>query len=387
VKARPSRKRDWRKKSKMSCKQVYFIGTLPAKGKTPFGGGEVGNLRTVRMLESFGYRVRTIRRYRSQASETRLQVWVMYPLRFLANVLACFTVLLLGKRRGSVVHVSGFYGPTIPIETVQVFLAKSLGYRLVYEMRGGGAQHYYENLRNGYRWQFRRIVRKADGILSQGKENEALLKSLCDTPVYHYPNAVSADFYPALRPEKPADRVNLLFYGRIEVEKNPLLIVEAASLLQRQFDNVTLTLIGSGQRELTARLREKMEAELAPGSFRFEPGCAHEALPPLLADKHFYLFPSRQLREGQSNALTEAMSFGIVPIASPQGFNRSTVGDDALIVETLSAEAYAEAVARILREGAFERYSEQVYARFCDLFTEEAVFARMRKVYDEILPL
>ena len=121
----------------MSKDRVYFIGALPRQGKTPVGGGEVGNLRTVRMLASFGYQVKIIRKRRSLSSESKLQIWLMYPLRFLVNVLVCFFVLLFGNRKRSLVHLSGFYGPTIPIETVQVFITKLLGYRLLYEMRRG----------------------------------------------------------------------------------------------------------------------------------------------------------------------------------------------------------------------------------------------------------
>lgn len=345
----------------------------------------MGNQRTVRMLESFGYQVRVIRRLRSKSSESRLQIWLMYPLRFLGNVFACLGVLSVGKRKGSIVHVSGFYGPTIPIESVQVFLVKLLGYHLVYEMRGGGAENYYTQGSKSYKRQFRRIVNKADYIFSQGKENETLLHSLCQTPVYYYPNCVRQGFYPELLPQKPADVINLLFFGRIEKEKHPDLIIEAASILQKQFAQVRLTMVGKGKRDYIEQLKAQMEQQLLPGSFVFLPGCEHSLLPALLTDQHFYVFPSTQPREGQSNAVTEAMSFGIIPIASGQGFNRSTIGDDALIVEELTATAYADRMAALIREGSLNRYSERVYRRFCENYTEEVVFERMATVYHTIM--
>jgi glycosyltransferase involved in cell wall biosynthesis len=111
------------------------------------------------------------------------------------------------------------------------------------------------------------------------------------------------------------------------------------------------------------------------------PGCSHDELKTVFADKHFYVFPSQQEREGQSNAVTEAMSQGVIPIASPQGFSRSTIGDDYLIVDELTAEAYAERIAEIIRKREIEKYSQFVRKRFLENYTEKAVFGRMRGVF------
>jgi len=363
---------------------VYFTGSLPAKGETPFGGGEVGNMRTVRMLRSFGYRVTAVRRYRSNARDSKFKNLLTYPFRILGSIAHWFCVLLFGKRKNSVAHISGFYGSTIIVETLQVFVAKLLGYRLIYELRGGGARGFYEEGNGFYRKQFKYILNKADFLFSQGRENEPLLKSLCDRPVYYYPNCVRKGFYPEEMPSKPSDRINLLFYGRIETEKNPLLIVEAAALLQKEFDNVNLTIIGNGQPELLGQVRNEMAQSLGPGTYELLPGCEHEKLQRMLADKHFYVFPSVQPREGQSNAVTEAMSFGIIPIASPQGFNRSTIGDDRLIVENMTPGAYAERMAAIVRAGETGKYSQFVRQRFLANYTEQAVFEKSRSFYNEI---
>ena len=248
-----------------------------------------------------------------------------------------------------------------------------------------GAEKYYATGSKSYRRQFRYLIRKADYIFSQGKENEPFLKGLSTKPVYHYPNCVQKGFYPDHLPQKPSDCINLLFFGRVEPEKHPDLIVEAASLLQKQFADVRLTIVGGGQEDYLLEIKQQMERLLKPGSYHFRKGCENAQLPEILMDKHFYVFPSTQPREGQSNAVTEAMSFGIIPIASPQGFNRSTIGEDDLIVESLTAEAYADRMAAIIRKGALSLYSERVYRRFCEHYTEEVVFERMADVYHTIM--
>lgn len=365
-------------------KIVYFSGSLPLKGQTPVGGGEVGNLRSVRMLESFGFKLTIIRRIRSSSSDSKLKRLLSYSIRFVFNLSKFFIVLMFGNRKNSVVHIAGFYGATIAIETVQVFIAKLFGYRLIYEMRGGGAISFFENGNELYRKQFRYIVRKADHIFSQGRENEPLLKSLCDTPIFYYPNCVEHKFYLEKLPPKPRDFVNLVFFGRIEKQKNPLLIVETCHLLQNQFNNVRLTMIGNGQKEILESVRAAMKYLLQEGTYELIPGCAHEKLQLLLLEKHFYIFPSAQPREGQSNAVTEAMSLGIIPIASPQGFNRSTIGDDYLIVEDLTAAAYASRIASIILMGKTEKYSQFVRTRFLANYTEEMVFERTKEMYMKV---
>ena len=364
---------------------IYFTGSLPQQERPPVGGGEVGNLRTVRMLESFGYDVKIVRRLRSNTKDSKLKRLLTYPFRFLRNIVCLFFVLLFGHRKGNVVHISGFAGVTIFIETVQMCIAKMLGYKTIYELRGGGIVVFYESGGEWYKKQFRFLVNKSDYIFTQGRENEELLKSICDTPIFYYPNCVQDGFYPVTMPEKRRDKICLLFYGRIEKEKNPQMIVQIASLLQRRFDNITLTMIGNGQEEVLKAVSRSMEDNLEKESFILLPGCDHNELQKIIADKHFYVFPSEQPREGQSNAVTEAMSLGIIPIASPQGFSRSTIGDDFLIVDELSAEAYAQRIASIIEDGKIEFYSKFVRKRFLENFTETIVFEKAKVEYSKIL--
>ena len=369
----------------MRQKTIYFTGSLPKEGETPYGGGEVGNLRTIRMLRSFGYNVKSVRKIRSGVNDSWLRKRFMYPFRTLANVCEWFFVLLFGLSNSSIAYISGFYGKTIYVETLQMFIANLLGCRIVYELRGGGATEFYEKGSRLYRKQFMYILTKANYLLSQGKENEPLLHSLCSTPIYYYPNSVQQGDYPEEMPQKSDKTINLIFFGRIETSKNPLLTVKVAELLQKEFNNITLTMIGNGKKELIEKVKKQMEGSLRTGSWILLPGCAHDELLHLLSDKHFFIFPSQQIREGQSNAVTEAMGYGVIPIASPQGFNRSTIGDSTLIVEELSAKAYAERLANIIRNGEIEKCSHFVRQRFMENFTEGIVFAQAKKTFKDII--
>ena len=368
----------------MHNKTIYMYATLPKKGKSPFGGGEVGNMRTIRMLEGAGYKVIPMRQFKAGAKCGHLMRLVSYPFRIAAGWLCVFARLLPGSRQ-SIVHLSGFAGATIFNEYVLMHLMKGLGYKVVYELRGGGAVDFWEKGTSAYRRAFRYLLRSACYIFVQGKENIPLIESICNIPVYHYANCVEDGFAPDNLPVKLFDRINLLFYGRCEQNKHIDLIIDAAHLVQREFENVFLTIIGNGEPAYIELILKKLKESLKPDTYQYSCGCEHKDLPLLLKDKHFYIFPSTQPREGQSNSVTECMSYGIVPIASPQGFNRSTIGNDELIVDTLSAKAYADRIINIIKAGRYEQLSRQVYDRFCQNFTQKIVFERSLEVYEKII--
>ena len=82
---------------------------------------------------------------------------------------------------------------------------------------------------------------------------------------------------------------------------------------------------------------------------------------------HFFLFPSQNKFEGHSNALTEAMAFGLVPITSNYGFNKTVVGYKELV------EKYAETAINIITQGLWDEYSKKMMKRVEDNFSEEVV--------------
>ena len=368
----------------MNNKKVYMYATLPKKGQAPFGGGEVGNMRTVRMLREAGYDVVTIRQRKAEATWNKSRVLLSYPFRMLTGWIETFYKLSFASRK-NIVHLSGFAGNTIFNEYVLMHIMRGLGYKVIYELRGGGAVGFWEKGSMSYKKMFSYLINNACYVFSQGQEIIPMLNTISNTPTYHYANCVENGFAQEKLPSKPNDRINLLFYGRCEENKHVDMIVETAALIQKAVPNVFLTIVGNGQQSYIDMIKNKMKKELMDGTYTYLPGCKHEDLPNLLTDKHFYIFPSTQPREGQSNSVTECMAYGIIPIASPQGFNRSTIGDNKLIVNELKAEAYAQKIIEIIKTENCKKYSEQVFMQFKNNFTQKVVFNRTLHVYDKIV--
>ena len=63
-------------------------------------------------------------------------------------------------------------------ELALVTMSKFLGYRTIYEMRGGGAREYYNTGSKLYRYTFDKIIKRCDCVFSQGLENYELIDSI-----------------------------------------------------------------------------------------------------------------------------------------------------------------------------------------------------------------
>ncbi|MCR5696844.1 MAG: glycosyltransferase [Marinilabiliaceae bacterium] len=364
-------------------KRIVFFGALPQKDESKTGGGEWGNLRTVKMLRQFGYDVVTIRKTSVKPTCSRLFIYLTVPFRTICDIVK--TIFCTLNVKNVVFHYSGFAWKTILLEYIIIRVAKFWGCHLIYEIRGGGLLKTYAESGNGYKNKLKYILNHSDYVFSQGQENIPLITKLSEVPVYHYANCISADFYPSKLPAKPLEIINLIYFGRISPDKNLSLIVDAARILQQSGWKISLTIIGNGQdKAYVSRIHNEIHNKLNKNSYLIIPGCTHEKLKDFLIDKHFYIFPSQVVLEGQSNSVTEAMSYGIIPIASPQGFNRSTIGDDRLIIDKFDAADYAKRINEIIDNNEFDSYSNYVYKRFLDNYTEEVVFEKTKVIYKSI---
>src|SRR5690606_746929 len=105
---------------------------------------------------------------------------------------------------------------------------------------------------------------------------------------------------------------------------------------------------------------------------------------PILQSKHFFLFPSKEKREGHSNSLTETMSYGIVPIVSDIGFNASVVDDPTLVLPIYDAKLYADTIQKIWQAKKWEELSTAVRKRVLENYTESIVKKSLINLYEEL---
>lgn len=349
----------------MNKYRIYFYGALAKKGQLPYGGGQVGNAKTIQLYKRLGIDMRVIPKY-----FTPKKKWLL-PLIALSNYIFFFSKLLIGKKNDAIVHISGFYGVVIWHEWLLVCTSKLLGFVTVYEMRGGGAHEYYKDLGKMYRWCFRSTLRMADYVFSQGKENIPLIESCCSTPIYYHPNYVETKYLKKYNKTNPNEVINLVYFGRLFEQKRIDLIIFTLKEIIAQDKHATLELIGAFESlEYEHKIRDLIAEQQLTGAVMIVDKCNHEELSERLNDKHFFLFPSETPREGQSNALTEAMAFGIVPIAADIGFSRSLIDQDELVMDRFTPKQAADMVVKITDMRLWFDYSDHVYKRIHEHFSE-----------------
>lgn len=365
--------------------RIYLFANFGDWNKQPYGGGEVGNRRTLRFLQKAGFEIVIIDKFKKVLERNLLKrIWMLWLSIW--NLFEFFGKLLFARRRKAVVHIVGFYGTIVYFEAVLVVVARMLGYKVLYEMRGGGADVFYHEGGFVYKSCFNCCIRRAHYILSQGKENYQLIETIApDRKVYYYPNCISEDFYPASYPVKPQNRVNMIYFGRISATKNVDIVLEAFVNVAKKHDNVYLDIVGNCPETAYAEsVRVMIEESGFSDRIKMYPACNHKKLKEHIMDKHIYLFPTSEPHEGHSNALTEAMSWGLVPIATGQGFNKSVVNNDRLIVKDLSVGAFTDCVERLIESGELSKFSKEVYSRVQENYTDAIVYEQLKGYYDSI---
>ena len=183
-----------------------------------------------------------------------------------------------------------------------------------------------------------RVVAVGPELARQYRHAPAVL----DTPISLVPEARLSE-PPA--PEPPREGpARVLSVGRIDPEKNPLLLADIAALLG---DEVELVVCGEGQlREaLEARLRELGARADLRGYVPVDGG-----LLDLYRTSHLFLHVSHT--EGMSQVLVEAFVAGLPVVATAVGGIPAFAGDAAVLIPPRDADAAARAVRRVLGDEA-----------------------------------
>lgn len=370
----------------MNNRTIYFYATLGNMSQPAFGGGEVGNRRTLRLLNQIGYKVVAIPKYaRSEKYTTFVLTHKIFDI--IANLWTYLRILFNGNQKKSIVHIAGFSGIMVYWALILIYISKSLGYKTVYELRGGGIIEHYYSSNKLYKWSFIRAVRKADCIFSQGESNKPLiLKIDSHKDFYYYPNYVEDDFSPQEYPLKPQESINLIYFGRLSRTKNIELVIDIFEDVATRINTVvTLTIIGNPEDEqYFNHIKNKVCNSFYKDSITLQTRCPHNVLKTYLKDKHFYIFPTKENGEGHSNALTEAMTWGIIPIATDQGFNKNVIDNDKLIVSRISKESFSNIIVRLFKERSISEYSQNIYCRAKDLYSYKAAYNGLRHKYTQL---
>lgn len=225
------------------------------------------------------------------------------------------------------------------------------GARLMVKLGGGGEASDFAALRaKRYlygRWAQQTLLRQTSTFVANGSRIVEDLRALGvpDARIAAFPNGVELPpetTVEAALAERTGDR--FVFAGRMVADKRVEVLYRAALSLARDDRPARLTFLGDGPEADRLAPKSTGAAEAAAVSFAGFTSDVAAVMP------GFDVFVSASLREGQSNALLEAMAAGVVPMVCPASGVEDLIenGVSGWIVAESTEEAFARAMRRAL---------------------------------------
>ncbi len=354
--------------------QLYIFANMGHLGELPKSGGQSSARRVMKGLQKYGFTVVPIRRHRAEMEgkwKHQLEIMTFAVI----DLLKIIAKIVFGNRKNSAFLHLTYAGPLVPYEFIITRVVRLLGYKSLIYLKGGQILDYYENGTERHRRIFKKTMDLQSKVFFEGMKSLQLVKEISKTPVVYFPNFVFEDQIPNILPNKPKDKIGLLYFGRVAPNKNIDVILDTFELLCQRHDNIFLTIIGGiGQsKEYTKMIDQRIANSKYTNKIIRMGITPFETIKEIMQTQHFFIFPSKERAEGHSNSLNEAMSQGVIPIVSDYHFNRSVVGDERLVIDGYDATNYAERIDTIIATEDLKSISIQMMERVKNLYVESKV--------------
>lgn len=355
--------------------RVALCGPIARPGEPAGGGYEAANRRTCDALVRRGAQVWELPYPAGVSGRTAKAL--AYGLHFARTALA----LLMRPGRYDLLHLTPLNQRFAWAEHLLMRCARLAGKPVLMDVRAGTFVRCYRGGSDGYR----RIIDASLALATRvAVEGESYLEFVAPraraTPLY-FPNYVShpAACADATRPApRPGAALRLLYVGRMVPEKGIPVLLQAARALARLGWACEIDLVGSGPPDRLAAWRFSHGDLAVTWHGALEP----QALRRVVAQAHFFVFPTRHEGEGHSNALNEAMAAGVVPVCSDQGFNAQVVGPAGVVLPgSAAAIDYARAIDAVLLADRWGGLSQAARWRVATLFSEDANLPALFAIY------
>ncbi len=178
------------------------------------------------------------------------------------------------------------------------------------------------------------------------------------------------------------DEVLILFSGRLDRQKQPLILPEILRCLEARCPAERWRLVIAGEGPAAPELDRRLARRAPPGRY-LRLGWCQDPLP-ATAGCDVSLLPS--LWEGLPRVLLEASAAGLPIVSSDVKGNREVVTPETgVLCPADDAAGFAEALAGLFDRERRRRLGEAARRRAAELFRVEATFAAVLATYEELL--
>jgi glycosyltransferase involved in cell wall biosynthesis len=211
------------------------------------------------------------------------------------------------------------------------------------------------------------VIRQFDLVVVRGSKAQAFL---AHHGLHKSVAIITGSIAQPHRPQHADREYDLVFVGRLTEVKRPIMFVDIAARVKRQFPTLRAAVVGTGP--LLSRMRERSRELDILGSIEF---CGQKSdVSDILARSRVFVLTSSS--EGLSIAMAEAMGAGVVPVVADVGELSDLVvnGDSGYVVSPDDLEEYVQRILLVLRDPTL----------FDHLSTRAARTARSRTAVDVI---
>lgn len=152
---------------------------------------------------------------------------------------------------------------------------------------------------------------------------------------------------------KQSQDLSLLYVGRLTDEKGVHTAIEALAHFQGKVDKLKLTIVGGGEPEYEARLRQLAKIENVESLVVFVPAQPKEKLPALYQQADIFLFTSIW-PEPFGRVIVEAMASGVIVVGAATGGAAEIMSDNenALLFAPGDSKDLADKLVRLIESPA-----------------------------------
>ncbi|MBZ0273383.1 glycosyltransferase family 4 protein [bacterium] len=195
----------------------------------------------------------------------------------------------------------------------------------------------------------RRAIKRAHAVIVTNASLEAHVRALIGPERVHLiPNGVDTEAFAPNGAIRRDGKATVVFVGRLEPQKNPLLLAAALAPMR---ERVRLVVAGDGA--LRSRLADACAGAGIEADLRGT--VPHTELPALLASADVFVLPSRI--EGHPKSLLEAMAAGLPCVGTRVAGIEDVLrdGETGLLVPPDDAAALCDAIERVLDDKELAR--------------------------------
>lgn len=290
-----------------------------------------------------------------------------------------------------IVHIGTAFGLSFLKNSYCVFVSRLFGKRVLLHPHCSLSFLYFDRNKI-WRWFFRQIIRRTNGIVVLSQEWIQLESIVPGCRIFYLPNAVNlAEYRDAFENHRTKTRkgvpLSILYLGYLGKAKGTFDLLEAAKQIENRKVNMIFHLVGgeltSGELDL---LREKIQTLHLDESVKLQEPVFDADKKALFRTADIFVYPS--YHEGIPMAVLEAMASGLPIVASRAGGLPDLVHDgiNGILIEPGHPEQLTDALC-VLAEDPSRRLAMQKESHRIaeELFSMDQHILRLVDIYKQVL--